>query len=172
METIALPTLTRDGLVLRGPTMGDFDAYAEVLASPRSRGLNGPYTRADAWKDWCVSQAEWVMFGIGPLSIEVEGSFAGVIVISHHPDFPEPELGWVLTAAAEGKGIAAAASRIYRDWAETRRPLSSLVSYILPDNARAIALAERLGAYRDDTAQRPWPTATVYRYTTDLKRSR
>ena len=38
------------------------------------------------------------------------------------------------------------------------------VSYIDPQNARSIALAERLGAVRDDSAARPHPDDLVYRH--------
>ncbi|MEL7026999.1 MAG: GNAT family N-acetyltransferase, partial [Pseudomonadota bacterium] len=48
----------------------------------------------------------------------------------------------------------------------TELGLSTLVSYIDPENARSIALAERLGAVRDDEAEKPEDNPLVYRHPT------
>ncbi|MEL6522152.1 MAG: GNAT family N-acetyltransferase [Pseudomonadota bacterium] len=162
--TVTVPRLVAGDLVLRAPTSADFEPYAEILASSRSQFLNGPYNRADAWKDFSLSVAEWVLFGLGPLAIETRGTFAGLVSISTHPDFPEPEMGWVLTSDAEGKGIACRASRILMSWAAQSRTLPSLVSYMWPGNDRAAHLATRLGGQLDRAAPKPWPGAMVYRY--------
>jgi hypothetical protein len=61
----------------------------------------------------------------------------------------EPELGWQLQIEAEGKGYAFEAAIAMRDWAFQVRKLKTLVSYIGPDNARSIRLADRLGATLD-----------------------
>ncbi len=51
-----------------------------------------------------------------------------------------------------------------RDWAFQDRKLKTLVSYIDPDNARSIRLAERLGATIDDHARKQDPDDLVYRH--------
>ncbi|MBM7066238.1 GNAT family N-acetyltransferase [Actibacterium sp. 188UL27-1] len=163
---VSIPLLETARLVLRAPTTGDFEPYAQVLASPRARFLNGPYDRNAAWKDYCLSVAEWVLHGIGPLAIDEGDRFAGLVGISRHPDFPEPELGWVLTAEAEGQGIAFEAANAMRDWASRAQGLSALVSYMWPGNDRATRLARRLGGQQDLDAAKPWPGALVYRYDT------
>ena len=51
-----------------------------------------------------------------------------------------------------------------RDWAFRQRKLKTLVSYIDPENARSIHLAERLGATIDDRARKQDPEDLVYRH--------
>lgn len=51
-----------------------------------------------------------------------------------------------------------------RDWAFAELGLPSLVSYFDPANVRSIAVAERLGAVRDDNAPRQDPEDVVYRH--------
>jgi RimJ/RimL family protein N-acetyltransferase len=51
-----------------------------------------------------------------------------------------------------------------RDWAFAERRLPTLVSYCDPANERSIAVAERLGAVRDDLAPRQDPEDVVFRH--------
>ena len=60
--------------------------------------------------------------------------------------WPEPELGWVVFAGHEGKGIAYEAARRARQWAYGDLGLTTLTSNIYGGNTRSIALAQRLGA--------------------------
>ncbi len=69
--------------------------------------------------------------------------------------FPEPELGWTLTADAEGKGIAFEAATAARDWYWANTDATSVVSYIDPANTRSRALAKKLGATHDPAAPLP-----------------
>jgi RimJ/RimL family protein N-acetyltransferase len=93
------------------------------------------------------------------------GAYCGDVGLLHPAHYPEIELGWTLVAEAEGRGIACEAAVAARDWAFGTLGLTTLVSYIGPENARSIRLAERLGAVRDDTAARPEPEDLVYRHT-------
>jgi len=52
----------------------------------------------------------------------------------------------------EGRGLAYEAAMEARRWGYEDRKLTTLVSYIDPDNARSIRLAERMGAWRDTSA--------------------
>lgn len=88
----------------------------------------------------------------------------GQIEISQGPRFPEPELGWQLYSEAEGKGFAFEAAIAMREWAFQERGLKTLVSYMDPDNARSIQLAERLGATVDEDARKQDPGDLVYRH--------
>ena len=67
--------------------------------------------------------------------------------------------------AAEDKETAREAALAVRDWAYGTRGLGALVSYIDPENARSIRLAERLGAMPDDGAPQPaHDPCLVYRH--------
>jgi RimJ/RimL family protein N-acetyltransferase len=77
--------------------------------------------------------------------VEVEGVYAGEVGIYHAADYPEPELGWFVTPAAEGQGIAAEAADAVMAWARRSFGWDHIVSYIDPGNARSVALGLRLG---------------------------
>lgn len=109
-------------------------------------------TRAQAWRIWASDVGQWPLMGYGPFSVEAEGSYAGEVGIYHAVEFPEPELGWFVVPAAEGKGIAAEAARAVMAWARATFGWDHLVSIIEPGNARSIALGLRLGGRVCDRA--------------------
>jgi RimJ/RimL family protein N-acetyltransferase len=51
-----------------------------------------------------------------------------------------------------------------RDWAFTVLRVETLVSYVDPENHRSMAVAERLGAVRDDSARPQDVGDVVYRH--------
>lgn len=160
------PTLTTDRLVLREPVFEDWPPFAEVVQSDRARFMGGPYSEAGAWGVFCHGIANWRLFELGSLTIELRGTqtFLGQVEINGGPLFPEAELGWQLAAHAEGHGYACEAAIALRDWAFCERGLESLVSYIDPENVRSIQLAERLGAKLDPNAPKQDPEDLVYRH--------
>jgi RimJ/RimL family protein N-acetyltransferase len=127
----------------------------------------GRRDRAGAWKEFSAVAGQWLLRGYGGFSIEdrASGGYLGEVGVFHEDRYPEPELGWMVVAAAEGRGIAHEAALAARRWAYRALGLATLVSYIDPRNARSIRLAERLGASRDDAAPRPeGERCLVYRH--------
>lgn len=161
-----IPTLTTERLILRPPVFADFPAYEALWASSRSRYMGGPYNSFAAWGLFCHDIACWELFGHGALMIDLRetGDCVGQVGINHGPLFPEKELGWLLYEGHEGRGYALEAARALRDWAFAERGLPTLVSYCDPANARSIAVAERLGAVRDEMAARQDPEDVVFRH--------
>lgn len=161
-----IPTLRTRRLVLRAPVLADFDAYRDLMASPRSTYMGGPFDEARAWGLFCHDIACWSLFGHGALMIDVTATneCVGQVGINHGPLFPEKELGWLLYDGFEGQGYVTEAAAALRDWAFAELRLPSLVSYFDPANTRSIAVAERLGAVRDDAAPRQDPEDVVYRH--------
>jgi len=167
MPAQPIPRLVTGRLILRAPAVEDFPAYARLLASPRARGMGGPYDdlRA-AWGMFCHDAACWALFGHGALMIDLRatGECVGQVGINHGPLFPEKELGWLVYDGHEGRGYATEAAAALRDWAGRALGLDRLVSYIDPDNARSIAVAERLGAVLDPDAPKMDAGDLVYRH--------
>ena len=161
-----IPTLTTERLLLRPPVETDFDAYYRMMATPRSRFMGGPYEKAAAWGAFCHDVACWTLFGHGGLMIDLRatGECVGQVGINHGPMFPEKELGWLLYEGFEGKGYATEAARAMRDWAFGPGGLASLVSYFDPENARSMAVAQRLGAVLDPDAPVQDAGDVVYRH--------
>ena len=157
--------LTTPRLTLRPATMADFDAYAACLATDRARYMDGPHDRAKAWDWFCNDRAQWALLDMGGLIIERQGRAMGQVAVCGGPHYPEVELGWFLfDAADDGQGVAFEAAAALRDWALGPRGLTTLVSYIDPDNMPSRRLAERLGAVIDPDAATPGNGPTlVYR---------
>ena len=161
-----IPTLTTERLLLRPPVFADFAAYEALWASPRSVYMGGPHGTFAAWGLFCHDIALWQLFGHGALMIDLKqtGQCIGQVGINHGPQFPEKELGWLLYEGHEGRGYVLEAARALRHWAFAELGLTTLVSYCDPANARSIAVAERLGAVRDDLAPRQDPGDVVFRH--------
>lgn len=162
----AAPTIKTKRLLLREPKVEDWPSFAEVMTSDRAKYMGGPYSLKYTWGSFCHGIAEWRLFGVGNLSIELHDTkrCIGQIEINQGPFFPEPELGWQLVVGAEGKGYAHEAAIAMRDWAFKEGGFETLVSYIDPDNLRSIQLAERLGAMLDARALKQDPDDLVYRH--------
>lgn len=150
-----VPVLATARLTLRAPRAEDFPAYAEVACGPRGVGLGGPMSRDDAWWDYVQLSSGWMLHGHGGWTITETGADValGFVVVGLEPGDREPELGFLLTAAAEGKGIAFEAAIAARRFAFETLALPSLVSYVAAGNDRSARLAERLGAHRDRAAE-------------------
>ena len=146
--------------------VGDWEAYSVLMLSGRSRYMGGPYSIKEAWGMFCSDHAQWDLYGCGALMIDEQdtGACLGQVGINCGPLFPEWELGWLVYPEAEGQGYAYEAAARLRDWAIQEKRLSTLVSYIDPENQRSRRLAERLGATLDQEAARPDPTDIVYRH--------
>ena len=166
MNGLAIPTLESARLTLRPPTLDDYPAFAAIMKSERARYMGGPFDDWGAWGMFCHDIVGWALFGHGALMIErrSDGLCIGEVSINHGPLFPEKELGWMLYDGHEGHGYATEAATAMRDWAFETLGLETLVSYCDPANTRSIAVAERLGAVRDDTAPREDPEDVVMRY--------
>lgn len=145
----AVPVLATQRLILRAPRLADFATYAAITCSERGVGLGGPMTPEEAWDDFARMTATWLLRGHGAWTVEEGGETLGFVLVGCEPGDAEPELGFLFTAAAEGRGIAAEAARAARAHAFGALGLQRLASYIDPANPRARALAARLGARRE-----------------------
>lgn len=163
------PVLETDRLILRAPEPRDLEAWMAFLVSERGTWHGGgPEQGAGrAWRMVATLFGHWQLHGYGTFNAmrRSDGAFVASVGPFFPPDWPEREIGWsVLRAEDEGKGYAAEAARavllhLFRDLGWT-----TVVSYIHPDNARSIALAERLGAVRDPDAARPVSGDIVFRH--------
>ncbi|ETX29982.1 GNAT family N-acetyltransferase [Roseivivax isoporae] len=145
----AAPTLQTERLVLRGPSLVEFDAFAAFHADEtRCLGFGPVYSRADSWRWWACNIGHWHIHGYGYFTIEdrASGTPAGICGIWNPEGWPEPEVGWVVFEGFEGRGIAYEAALAARGWAYDTLGLPALTSNIKPGNTRSQALARRLGA--------------------------
>lgn len=149
-----VPQLTTQRLRLRAPIVGDFGHYADIVTGPRGCHL-GVTSRAEAWLDFAQMVAGWSLRGHGLWSVEPVqgGALCGFVLLGLDQEDHEPELGYLLTASAEGRGLAFEAAARARAFAFDKLKWPTLVSYIDPGNTRSLRLAGRLGAVRDTIAE-------------------
>lgn len=152
-----IPVIKTPRLILRAPRAADFDRYAAFRASPRSRGTGGPFTRAQAFEQFCAIVGHWTLRGFGRWLVADRQSDAplGVVGLFHPEDWPEPEIGWSLFDGAEGHGYAFEAALASRAYAYDRLGWTRVISLIAPDNLRSLALARRVGARHEGDYSHP-----------------
>lgn len=155
--TLTIPTLTTDRRRLRAPVLADFESYAAYRAGPRSGGVGGPFTRARSLSHLCALVGHWQIRGFGRWIIADRDTDAALGVCGpFFPEgWPEPEIAWTVFDGAEGRGIAFEAARIARRYAYDTLGWTSVMSAIMPDNLRSVALARRLGCTHEDDYRHP-----------------
>lgn len=160
-----VPIMETARLILRPHRVEDFEPLAALLGSARARHMDGRLSRRQAWSAFAADVGQWSLLGFGPWAIDrrADGAFLGQVGLNRPDHFPECEIGWMLCEEAEGHGYAKEAAIAARDHAYRSLGLQTLVSYIDPENARSIALAERLGAVQDPDAPAPDIGDLVYR---------
>lgn len=162
----AVPVLETERLVLRAHTRADWEDYRPILMSDRAQYMDGKLDQTGAWACFASELASWLLDDIGywTAARKSDDKAVAFVGILHPSVYPETELGWMTTEEGEGQGYACEAAEAALDWAFGSRGLTTLVSYIDPRNTRSIALAERLGASRDNEANRPEQDDLVYRH--------
>lgn len=142
--------ITTDRLVLQPITADHFEAHARIVgdAGVMRYILDAPMTRAQAWWNIARYVGHWQMRGYG-MYAAIERSSGNLI---GHMGFLNPEggrgfeLGWILARDAWGKGFASEGTRALVAHAFGQLDQTRIVCVINADNARSIAVAERLGA--------------------------
>lgn len=140
--------LESERLILRMWRDEDFETYAEMCADQNiMRFLGGPLDRMAAWRHMAVLVGHWHLRGYGHWAVEEKGSgkFIGRIGFLYPEGWPGFEIGWTLSAAAQGKGFATEGARRALDYAFNEMEREHVISLIHPDNTPSIRVAERLG---------------------------
>lgn len=154
MTAHAIPVLETERLSLSAPELSDFEHWAAFFASPRAVHERGMIDRAAAWRVWASDVAIWQLRGFGPFRVADRGTgaYLGEVGIYEPDGYPEPELGWFVIPAAEGRGVAAEAAGAVMAWARDTLGWRRLINIIDPANDRSIALGLRLGGVIDPEA--------------------
>jgi RimJ/RimL family protein N-acetyltransferase len=155
MISCLVPVFVTERLRLRAPKLADYSAYRDVFTSERARYVGGPYTDEGSYNDFCQGIAGWILRGAGMWTVTGHDTDAplGWIYLWQEFGDPEPELGWILTEAAEGHGYAAESARAVLPHAVALFGAQGFVSYVDAGNTRSARLAVALGAQRDAVAE-------------------
>ncbi|HYF57472.1 MAG TPA: GNAT family N-acetyltransferase, partial [Burkholderiaceae bacterium] len=129
-------------------------------------GTGGPVDRGLAWRQMATFVGEWSLHGHGMWAVASldDGRLLGRAGFLQPPGWPEVELGWLLAREAWGRGFATEAVAAARAHGRDRLGLRAPISLIRPENARSIALAERLGARLEARVELLGGVALQYRH--------
>jgi RimJ/RimL family protein N-acetyltransferase len=167
---MSAPVLQTQRLTLRRPVPADWDAFGDFMMSDRAQEFGSHRNLGKAFRSFAAELGHWDIFGIGMFAVAAKGEDRALALVGPWlpPDWPEKEIGWmVLSAEAEGKGIAREAAEAALDHVWRVLRWDTVVSYIAEGNSRSVALAERLGARLDPAAkapEAPGKTVLVYRH--------
>lgn len=164
--SVEIPVIETDRLILRAPRLEDLDPLCGFYAEQRSHFNGGPLARGDVWRLLLRTAGHWQLrgYGIWHITLRETGEMIGHAGILNHIEWPEPELGYGIFAAFEGKGLAHEAAEAARAAAAQYFGLTRLVSLIDPANDRSKALALRLGAHFEREEEIMGHLAHVYRH--------
>lgn len=141
-----IPMLDAGDVTLRAIQESDLEPLAAFYATERSQFVGGPLPRVDAWRIISGNLGHWALRGYGMWVIASDQQPVGMCGFIFREGWDEPELGWQVWGGHEGRGIAFQAVSAARAHGVRAFGLNGVISYIRPDNARSIRLAERLGA--------------------------
>jgi RimJ/RimL family protein N-acetyltransferase len=151
IELTGIPLIETERLRLRGPKASDF-AHVEAFFADvdRAKGFGGQQNSNEAWRWFASVYGHWALRGYGFWFVETKAEeLVGMVGLWAPEGWPEPELGYVMFANGEGKGFAYEAATAARDYAYQKMGFTTLSSNIFPGNTRSVALAERMGAWKE-----------------------
>lgn len=143
--------LQTERLTLRPFTLDDFDPFAAMLADPEvMRFISAdrkPLPRFGAWQSLTSIVGHWTLRGYGMFAVfeRRTNTFVGRVGPWLPEGWPAFEIGWTLRSEMWGRGYATEAARTCVEFAFDTLQRDHVVSLILPDNARSIRVAERIG---------------------------
>lgn len=150
-----IPTLTTSRLVLRRHRREDFEACAALWADPVvTRFIQGrPQTREEVWARLLRYAGHWTWLGYGYWAVEEGGRFIGELGLADFqremtPPLGVPELGWALSPADHGRGLATEALLAALAWADAHLDAPETACIVAPENLASLRVAAKLG-YRE-----------------------
>jgi RimJ/RimL family protein N-acetyltransferase len=169
------PTFETDRLRLRAHTLADFSSCCELWsnADVARYTVGRPSTQEEVWSRILRYAGHWSLLGFGYWLIEERetGRFVGEAGFAdYHREIASPlaalpDLGWVLSPSAHGRGYATEAANAALGWASEHLSDRAEVSCIIhPDNAASLRVAEKTGfQWRETATYRNEPTLILTR---------
>lgn len=149
------PILDTPRLTLRPHRLDDFEACCALSSDPQAVRMifQQPLTREETWNRLLRFVGHWALLGYGLLIIEekVTGRAIGQIGLADFhrglgDDFdPYPEMAWILSSEAHGRGYATEAGHAVLRWMDVAFAPAHVVCIIDPENAPSLRVAEKLG---------------------------
>ncbi len=131
---------------------GDFSSFSYFFSNmSTAKYVGGIKSAEESWRLMATYIGHYELHGYSYLAIEEknEGNLIGTVGLWNSSPWPEPELGYWLLPAYQGKGYGVEAGTAVKDFALDQLNLDSLVSYIDSDNKPSVKLAQALGGTFD-----------------------
>lgn len=154
-DGVHVPVVETERLLLRGHRLDDFPACAALWADPAvTRFIAArPSTEEEAWARFLRYAGHWAVMGFGYWAVEERATgrtvgdlgFAAYRRATEPPLGDDPELGWVLSAAAAGRGYATEAASAALAWGDRAFGGRRTVCIVAPEHARSLRVAEKVG---------------------------
>ena len=143
--------LETERLILRILRTDDLQEIEKMHTDPEVMALSGaggPLDKAQTFKHCCAALGHWLLKGYGLYVLEnkTTGDFCGTVGLRDLPDYPCPELNWILPRSQWGHGYALEAAHAVKKQAFEELRFEELYHFIAPENQRSIRLAQKLGA--------------------------
>jgi RimJ/RimL family protein N-acetyltransferase len=115
-----------------------------LVGGPAPSSLNGLTV---AWRNIAMMIGHWHLRGYGAWVVEerATGGVIGRVGLWHPGGVPEIELGWVIRRSHWRRGFATEAADAALRWTWEHVATDRIVSWIQPDNAPSIRVAEKIG---------------------------
>ncbi|GAA0577989.1 GNAT family N-acetyltransferase [Rhizomicrobium electricum] len=150
------PILETARLILRPFRVDDFDAVAAYWGDPAvARWTRGgqPISRSQAWLRLIEHPGHWALMHYGFWAVEEKssGTMIGEVgFIDLKRDYDPavndvPEIGWVLSPQAQGKGYATEAAKACLPWGREHLGPIRVIAAVNADNRASIRVAEKCG---------------------------
>jgi RimJ/RimL family protein N-acetyltransferase len=162
-------TLTTERLVLTPVAVTDLDDLMALWADEDfTRHITGrAMTSEEVWFRLLRDLGQWRVNGYGNWTIRLagDGTYLGNVSILDHrrliePPLTDPELGWGLSPAFQGRGFAREALEAALAWTDAHLSAARTVCMISPENLASSRLAARVGyrsfaltTYKDQPVQ-------------------
>jgi RimJ/RimL family protein N-acetyltransferase len=151
-----VPSLHTSRLTLRAHALADFDAYAAYWAEDsisRWTGSGRVPTRAESWLKFLLFPGHWELMGYGFWAVVEKSSGAligevGFVDLKRDYDArlnEVPEIGWVISVPAQGKGYATEAAQECIRWGTRHFGHIRVLAAVNAENTPSIRVAEKCG---------------------------
>ena len=154
------PVLQTERLILRLPEASDLDGWATMSADMETnRFIGGITSRAETWRTLCAIRGAWDIRGFSMFSVieRATGHWVGRLGPWEPEGWPGKEVGWGVSPQFAGRGYAYEATVAAMDYAFDVLGWTDVIHTIDPENARSIALAQRLGSANLGPTKLPQP---------------
>jgi RimJ/RimL family protein N-acetyltransferase len=152
---MTVPTLATERLILRCHTLADYPDCLALWGDPVvTRYIGGtPLSPEDVWSRLLRYIGHWAALGFGywVAREEASGLFVGEVGFADYrraiePGFDgTPEIGWVLSPSAWGKGFATEAVSAVVAWGDRHFGAQRTVCIIDPQHVASLRVATKCG---------------------------